>query len=248
MSSNWANNITGVNATTGVGYEVLPTYYNPSTGYATSGSDVRIATYTYTVPFQTYQFNPGATLSMNMGMTTTEQLANGQNASSGERITLPTSWTSNGAATGTVTGVAAVESIPSAGTTAGFTTTAFNIQKSFSDGASGNTVPDEVPGVFYNYGVDGKSSFDPLFSVASSGTDNVVTLAASLGPSYVAWTAPAAAAGSPSVRRLGTRAGRVAIMTVVRASMFSPAKVARRIPCFRHPILPRPARWGVGGT
>jgi hypothetical protein len=190
MSSNWANNITGVNATTGVGYEVLPTYYNPSTGYATSGSDVRIATYTYTVPFQTYQFNPGATLTMNMGITTTEQLANAQNASSGEKITLPASWTSNGAATGTVNGIAAVESIPSAGTTAGFTTTAFNIQKSFSDGASGNTVPDTVPGVFYNYGVDGKSSFDPLFSVASSGTDNVVTLNGSLGPAYVAWTAP----------------------------------------------------------
>jgi hypothetical protein len=189
LSSNWSNILSpNVGA---AGYDVLTTYYLPSTGYTTSGSDVHIGTYTYTVPFQAYQLNPGATITMNMGIVTTEQLANAQNASSGEKITLPTSWTSSGAATGTVVGIAHVESIPSAGTTAGFTTTAFNIQKTFSDGASGNTVPDTVPGVFYNYGVDGKSSFDPLFSVASSGTDNVVTLNASLGPAYVAWTAPA---------------------------------------------------------
>src|ERR1700722_7815059 len=159
MSSNWSNVLTP-NAPNGVGYDTLATYYSASTGYTTSGSsETRIGTYTYTVPFQTYQLNPGATVTMNMGTVTTQQLANAQNAASGEKITLPTSWTSSGAATGTVVGVAAVESIPSAGTTAGFTTTAFNIQKSFSDGASGNTVPDVVPGVFYNYGVDGKSSF-----------------------------------------------------------------------------------------
>jgi PEP-CTERM motif len=204
MSSNWSNSPIVLSPTfssatqNGVGYNTLATYYNASTGYLTSGTasatysnQQNVATYTYTVPFQTYQLNPGATINMNMGITTTEQVASAFTASAGEKVTLPTSWTNTGAGTGVVQGIGAVESIPSAGTTAGFTTTAFNIQKSFSDGQNGNTVPDTVPGVFYNYGVDGSSKFDPLFSVASSGTDNVVTLNGSLGPSYVAWTAPA---------------------------------------------------------
>ena len=202
MSSNWSNSPVCVSPSYtsanqgGIGYNILSTYYKSnSTGYLTSGTataPVITGTYTYTVPFQTYQFNPGTTINMNMGVTTTEQLAAATVSYAGEKITLPSGWTSQGAATGIVQAVAAVENIPSAGTTYGFTTTAFNIQKSFSDGQAGNTTPDVVPGVFYNYGTNGTSKNDPLFSVASSGSNDVVTMNASLGPTYVAWTAPSA--------------------------------------------------------
>jgi len=203
LSSNWSNNPATVSPSFSSAiqgsqnYNTLATYYRSnSVGFQTSGTAgtagpiSNVASFTYTVPFQAYQLNPGATINMNMGVTTTEQLSTTNIANAGEKITLPTSWTSAGATTGVVTGIGAIENIKST-SAYGFTTTAFNIQKSFSDGQSGNTVPDVVPGVFYNYGANGSSSFDPLFSVASSGSTDTLTLNGSLGPAYVSWTAPA---------------------------------------------------------
>ena len=63
LSCNWTN----VRSSTygGANYNILPTYYNASTGYLNSGGSntaaTQVATYTYTVPFQAYQFNPGQT-------------------------------------------------------------------------------------------------------------------------------------------------------------------------------------------
>ncbi|HEX4144711.1 MAG TPA: PEP-CTERM sorting domain-containing protein [Pirellulales bacterium] len=197
MSWNWTN---GPVYTSSGGYthavqgsgniQNLTTYYSPSTGYETSGSSgATIGTYNYTVPFQTYQLNPGSTITMAVGQTVTEMLSNGYDAYAGGKITLPSGWTSDGAATGEIQGVGHVENIPQT-SAYGFTTTAFNLSKSFNDGASGNSAPDGVPGVFYNYGANELSTNDPMFNAANSAVNGTVTLEPSFGPTYVAWTAP----------------------------------------------------------
>ncbi len=201
MSWNWTNgpiytSASGYqHATVGSGnIQNLTTYYTPNTvGYETSGTATNVSdigTYTYTVPFQTYQLNPGSTITMAVGQTVTQMFSNAQVAYAGEKITLPSGWTSNGASSGTIQGVGGVENIPQT-SAYGFTTTAFNLSKSFDDGASGNTVPDGVPGVFYNYGANELSTNDPMFNAASSATNHTITLEPSFGPTYVAWTAPA---------------------------------------------------------
>jgi PEP-CTERM motif len=201
MSWNWTNGpiydaASGeAHATAGSGnIQNLTTYYLPSTGFQTSGTTnnniANIATYNYTVPFQTYQLNPGSTITAAVGQTVTQQLATGNEAFAGEKITLPANWTSNGASSGTITEVGHVENIVST-SAFGFTTTAFNLSSKFDDGVSGNTVPNGVPGVFYNYGANVLSTNDPMFNAASSATNGTVTLEPSFGPTYVAWTAPA---------------------------------------------------------
>ena len=92
----------------------LTTYYSPNTGYETSGTTSNVSnigTYNYTVPFQTYQLNPGATINMAVGQTVTQMLANGNDAYAGEKITLPAGWTSNGATSGTIQEVGHIENI-----------------------------------------------------------------------------------------------------------------------------------------
>jgi hypothetical protein len=197
MSYNWTN---GPAYTSGNGYnhaiqgsnniQNLTTYYSPSTGYETSGSSStvsNVATYNYTVPFQTYQFNPGTTIHQAVGQTLTEQLASGFNAYAGEKITLPAGWTSDGAASGTIQEVNHVENIQSS-SAYGFTTSAFALSGKFSDGATGNTVPSGVAGVFYNYGANVLSTNDPMFNAANSSVNNTIVLEPSFGTTYVAWT------------------------------------------------------------
>ena len=56
---------------------------------------------------------------------------------------------------------------------------------------AGNTVPNGVPGVFYNYGANVLSTNDPMFNAANSATPTAtITLEPSFGATYVAWTAP----------------------------------------------------------
>ncbi len=210
LSHNWTN-VEGSsyavplssNAANGDNFEILPTYYQSGTkDYLTSGA-TQIATYITSVPFQAYQFNPGTTLQVNMGEAMTEQVTSKLNTPGGATVTLPANWTiTQGATSGLVQEVAAVERITSSSTGIGFTTTAFAPQSgSFNDGASGNSVQDAVPGVFYNYGANATSSSlaalnipnsagDPLYNGGSSYA--TVTLNPTLGPAYVAWTAPGA--------------------------------------------------------
>ncbi|HTU26304.1 MAG TPA: hypothetical protein VMF30_12940, partial [Pirellulales bacterium] len=197
MSWNWTNGPTYISGNYthatqgGPDFQNLTTYYNAnSVGHETGGNGSTIlSTYTYTVPFQTYQFNPGSTINQAVGLTVTGQLAAATDAYAGEKITLPSNWVSNGSTSGTIEEVSHTENIASS-SAYGFTTTGFNLQKSFDDGASGNTVQDGVPGVFYNYGASTLSNQDPMLSTASSASTDTVTLEGSFGPTYVAWTAP----------------------------------------------------------
>lgn len=81
MNWNWTNgpiytSATGYqHATQGSGnIQNLTTYYTPNTtGYETTGTSTNVSdigTYTYTVPFQTYQLNPGSTINMAVGRAT----------------------------------------------------------------------------------------------------------------------------------------------------------------------------------
>ena len=111
MSSNFAN--TQIQPTYhGPGYEDLTTYYNANTGYLNSGAST-VATYTYTVPFQTYQLNPGTTINLDVGQAMTEQVASGYKAMVVPRTPslCRSALTTEGAASGLVKEVAAVEPV-----------------------------------------------------------------------------------------------------------------------------------------
>ena len=132
LSYNWTDQAAGYNNGS---LMLIPTYYAASTGYVNSAS-TREATYTYTVPFQAYQFNPGSTIHQMTGETLTQQLAYNQPPIGGSsKITLPAGMTSGGAASGYVQEVSAVKTYPSATSTIGFSTGAFNPQGTqFNDG------------------------------------------------------------------------------------------------------------------
>ncbi len=197
LSYNWTDKAAAV----GNGSLMLvPTFYLPSTGYVNSGSTIE-ATYTYTVPFQAYQFNPGTTIHQMVGETLTQQLAYNKPPIGGTAdITLPANTTSGGAASGYLQQTAAVKDFASATSVIGFSTTSFNPSGgTFNDGTG--SVQDSGPGVWYNYGANATSgSLGALNAPSGAGdknstgtaTYNVLTLGGTWGPSYVAWTSPAA--------------------------------------------------------
>ena len=95
LSWNWTNQAATVTAGN---LQTLTSYYNPNTtGNLTSGNTV-LETFTYTVPFQAYQFDPGSTINQQVGQTFTQQLASGkkpeQAGGTSFPITLPTGVTS----------------------------------------------------------------------------------------------------------------------------------------------------------
>ena len=168
MSYNWNNYASQTDDPVLTGYGspgrmLLTTYYNASTGYLSSGL-ATVATYQYTVPWQTYQFNPGATINQQVGQTLTQQVVSGYNLNPGPggggAVTLPANMTiPGGAASGYVQEVATVGDYPTDTNVRGFTTTAWNPSGGdFLDGASGNNVRDIAPGVFYNYSTNVTSS------------------------------------------------------------------------------------------
>ncbi len=202
MSSNWAN--TQTDATyLGAGWESLPTYYNAMTGYLNSGSSV-VGTYAYTVPFQTYQLNPGTTINLAVGQAMTEQIASGYKAYNGatNALTLPTALVTEGAASGLLKEVAGIESGTSRTGSAiagirGFDVTGYGTG-SFKDGST--SIQATPAGVFYNYNATNTTSSSPAAgnfpssagdALTTGGTKyDTVTMNPTFGPSYVAWTAP----------------------------------------------------------
>ncbi len=197
LSYNWTDKAAAV----GNGSLMLvPTFYLPSTGYVNSGSTIE-ATYTYTVPFQAYQFNPGTTIHQMVGETLTQQLAYGKpELGATAAITLPANMTSGGAASGYVQEVSAVKDFASATSVIGFSTTSFNPSGgTFNDG-TGST-QDSGTGVWYNYSTNATSSSLGALNAPSGAGDknstgtatyNVLTMGGTWGPSYIAWTSPAA--------------------------------------------------------
>ncbi len=201
LSYNWTN----VESSTymGANWEYLPTYYSASTGYATSGA-TNIATYTYTVPFQAYQFTPGHTNQVAVSPNMTQQITSKLLTPGGAGVTLPSGWTITSNPTvashtyGTIQEIGAVKELQSSETIQGFTTTAYSASSSFSSGSQSLSA-NGVPGVWYNYGANATSSSlaglnipnsagDPLYSGGTS--YSTVTLNPSMGPTYVAWTSP----------------------------------------------------------
>ena len=85
----------------------------------------RSATYTYTVPFQAYQFNPGQTNQVAVGEALTQQVAHTTLKDITNAITLPANWTVAGgntnAAAGLVQQVGAVKELTNSGNVQGFT-------------------------------------------------------------------------------------------------------------------------------
>ncbi len=202
MSSNFANTQTQP-VLNGPGYESLPTYYNAMTGYLNSGASV-VATYTYTVPFQTYQLNPGTTINLAVGQAMTEQISSGYKPYSGasNALTLPSALTNEGAATGLLKEVAAVVQGHNVigGAIAGiygFDVTGYGVG-SLKDG--NGSIQATPAGVFYNYNATNTTSSSPAAgNFPSSASDlypadgnhyATVTMNPTFGPSYVAWTAP----------------------------------------------------------
>ena len=198
LSWDWTN----VRSSTynGVNYNILPTYYNANTvGYLNSGA-TQVATYTYTVPFQAYQFNPGQTNQVAVGPVLTQQVTHTTFKDTASAITLPTGWTvsSNTTTSGTIQQIGAVKELTNSGNVQGFTTTAWSISSTFNNGSQAEQ--SSVPGVFYNYGANATSAGLAAPNVPSSAGDPIqgipspsystVTLNPSLGPTYVAWTSP----------------------------------------------------------
>jgi PEP-CTERM motif len=195
LSWNWTNQAATVGNSS---LQLIPTFYSPnSVGTVTNGSTLT-ATYTYTVPYQTYQLNPGSSIQQQVGETFTQQIAAGTAPRGGNHaITLPTNVTSGGAASGYLNEVAAVKAYPNSASTVGFTTTGYSPQSGkFNDGQS--STQSSFSGVWYNYGANATSSSlgalnAPSGAGDSNGTQtyNTLTLGSTFGPSYVAWTAPA---------------------------------------------------------
>jgi hypothetical protein len=200
MSSNWVNgegtvqtnNYPTPTSNTYGSPQGFTTYYLPTTGFQTNGATVQ-ATYMYTVPFTTYQFNPGQTIHQAVGTTFTEQIASGHPAekNGGADSTtpgLPTGFTSGGASSGTVTEITHIET-PSGTTAIGFTTTGYDPQGSYQDGDGSQQA--ETAGIFYNYGSSDTSTKLAGLNMPSSSTTDLLTTNNLFGPAYVAWTAPA---------------------------------------------------------
>ncbi len=118
-------------------------------------------------------------------------------------MTLPANWTigtANTTTAGTIQQVGAVKELTNSGNIQGFSTTAWNLSGTFSNGNQNEQ--SAVPGVFYNYSTNLTSALLAAPNVPSSAGDAIqgipatsystVTLNPSLGPTYVAWTSPAA--------------------------------------------------------
>ncbi len=197
LSSNWTGNNSAVY--NGPGFNILPTYYNPSTGYLNSGG-TQVGTFTYTVPFQAYQLNPGSTIHLAVGTALTEQISSGllPFAGANSALTLPTNTTVFGSASsGLLQEVGKISSYATATNVKGFDTTSWTTS-SFHDGT--DSILNSPAGVFYNYSSNAtftgvaafnapKSAGDPLITGGTS--YSTVTMNATLTPSYVGWTAPA---------------------------------------------------------
>jgi PEP-CTERM motif-containing protein len=201
MSWNWTNQIA---VQGGPSEQALTTYYNANTvGTETSGGTVK-ASFTYTVPFQAYQLNPGSSFQQAVGQTFTQQIASGfkpekNGGADSSAITLPTGITSAGATTGLLNEVGAVKQNSSVTTSWGFTTSAYAVgsKNTFNDG-DGSVQDSSLAGVFYNYNTTANavSSSTGGLNAADSLQTNTLTMLNNFGPSYVAWTAPSGAAGN----------------------------------------------------
>lgn len=145
FSWNWTNStaVTFNPANNNVQY--LATYYNPSTGYETSGSATnQVATFTYTVPFQAYQLNPGQTIHVATSPVVSVMSNSGNISETGQAVKLPTNWTATNTTTsGSVQEIGKAEGIGFIATEYGFRTTASGTMK---DG--GGTVQDQLAGAF----------------------------------------------------------------------------------------------------
>jgi len=190
MSWNWTNQLAVVG---GSSAQQLTTYYNANTtGNETSGATIK-ATFTYTVPFQAYQFNPGVSFQQQVGMTFTEQIASGfrpekNGGSDSTAITLPTGITSGGAASGFLNEVGTAKTDTGQANVAGFTITGNVSSNKFNDGDG--SVQASATAVWYNYGSNVTSSSLGNFNIPSSSSSNTLSLDNLFGPTYVAWTAP----------------------------------------------------------
>jgi hypothetical protein len=193
LSWNWTNQQAVVGNSS---LQALTTYYLPSTGYQTSGATIQ-ATYTYTVPFQAYQFTPGATIHQQTGETYTAQIASGHDpekngGSDSSSLTLPSGDTSGGATSGYIVEVGKATTVPGVTGAAGFTTTAYapTSMNSFNDGDG--TEQGETAGVFYNYSATNFATTTLAgINMPSSSVNDVLSTNNVLGPAYVSWTAPA---------------------------------------------------------
>ena len=201
LSYNWTN----VESSTymGANWEYLPTYYSASTGYATSGA-TNIATYTYTVPFQAYQFTPGHTNQVAVSPNMTQQVTSKLLTPGGAGVTLPSGWT--------VTSNPPSPRIPTARSKRSERSRNFNRPRPSKASRPRLIAPQAVlravlnrcrptasRACSYNYGANATSSSlaglnipssagDPLYSGGTS--YSTVTLNPSMGPTYVAWTSP----------------------------------------------------------
>ena len=206
MSWNWTNQQASVGNSS---LQVMTTYYLPSTGYTSAvtrnaGGGIvsfnpQVGTYSYTVPWQTYQFNPGQTIQQAVGQTVTQELALGNNGyltfNGGRDTTVPTlpvAYSSAGASSGLINEVGAVTAAL-ATSVEGFTTNGYG-GGTFNDGG-GKEYDTGQSGVFYNYGptdVGSGISFDINRDFPSSATNDTLGITTDFGPTYVAWTAPTA--------------------------------------------------------
>jgi hypothetical protein len=170
--------------------QFLPTYYNATTGYQTSGA-THIATFTYTVPFQTYQFNAGQTIQQQVGPALTHQLQASNPDYAGSKLTMPAGMTVSSSTTtsGTLQSIGSDVRATSASNAFGFGTGAFSPQSgSYNDG--GGSVQDEGPAVLYNYGANATQFSLAVLNIPSGSVNDTVELCPTFGPTYVAWTAP----------------------------------------------------------
>jgi hypothetical protein len=199
LSWNWTNQEAGNGATS---TQTIPTYYLPSTGYETNQS-TNEATYSYTVPFQAYTFNPGQTNQVAVGPTVTNQINYGKGPTglggggTQSALRLPSGTTVSTAAgytttttqgylqdIGKATGPASNTSVE------GFSTTSYNPSGGkFTDG--GGSVQAAVSGVFYNYGAATTSTSLSALNFPSSSASDTLQISENFGgPTFVAWTAP----------------------------------------------------------
>jgi PEP-CTERM motif len=186
FSFNWTNesNVTFNPPNGNVQY--LATYYNPTTAAETSAGTT-VATFTYTVPFQAYQLNPGSTIHVATSPEVSAQSNSGFTSVTGQAVKLPTGWTAtNTTTTGSIQEVAKAAGSGFVATEVGFTTSHSGTMK---DG--GGTVQDQLAGAFYNYATTNSTGTSVAMQNAASGSlDHVIMLEGAMGPAYVAWTAP----------------------------------------------------------
>ena len=203
MSHNWTN-FEGTSSPGGPNYEILPTYYNASSGYIDQWFHEH-----------RHVFLHGPLSGDAIQSRFDVQYLDGRDRDPAGQLRIEDSWRYDGysahgldidggktnAAAGLVTEVGAVERLVSnSANVQGFTTTAFNIQSSFEGGCANASV--RRPWRVLYYGTNVTSGSLAAVNVPNSAGDTIngqstpsyatVTLQSSLGPSYVAWTSPGA--------------------------------------------------------